>query len=404
MDKEKYIPLVPLPKGKTFTTNELTVDGLTESGLYQPNGKYYVKASSEKSDKHRAYNAFNINTNTYWECDTVDNTDYNVLTTPYPEYKQSPYNKGTPSAYRGGGNKTNYWVTKVGSRKVDIPGEWLQIQLPYKIYLTSYLVMTPTFIQENIFPVNFMVVGSLDGESWELVNQNQLKGTEIPQNIPEKMFYISPMKEFNYYRFIVMKMNNNVGTVKISNLKLFGSTMLFSNSSTAIKETFVNLNRDLNNKLTNVATASVMPHNENIFSSLYSNMFGSKEPFENEYKNKDDYAKEYSETPCNKDKANMVIEKQINPITDKAKKQEQQMSKIATNYQTLENNLEKHSSLWSNTTANVDYNLHDKIESKDDVRKQDSRSLSELTNQTLFLGGIATITLIIGIVMVKNSE
>ena len=72
-----------MPKGKTFITNELTVDGLTDSGLYQPNGKYFVKASSERSDKHKAYNAFDINTNTYWECDNVDNPEYNVLSTPY---------------------------------------------------------------------------------------------------------------------------------------------------------------------------------------------------------------------------------------------------------------------------------------------------------------------------------
>lgn len=404
MEKEKYIPLVPLPKGKTFITNELTVDGLTESGLYQPNGKYFVKASSERSDKHKAYNAFNINTNTYWECDNVNNPEYNVLSTPYPEYKQSPYNKGSPSAYRGGGNKTNYWVTKVGSRKVDVPGEWLQIQLPYKIYLTSYLVMTPAFIQENIFPVNFMVVGSLDGESWELVNQHHLKGTQIPQNIPEKMFYLSPMKQFNYYRFIVTKMNNNIGTVKISNLKLFGSTMLFSNSGTAIKETFVNLNRDMNTKRTNVATSSVMPHNENIFSSLYSNMFGSKEPFENEYKHKEEYEKEYNETPCNKDKANMVIEKQVDPLTKTAHSQEQHMKEIASNYKAIENDLEKHSSLWSNETKDNVYNSNDKIKNKDEVRNDDSRKLVDSTNQTLFLGGIATLTLIIGIVMVKNNE
>ena len=107
-----------------------------------------------------------------------------------------------------------------------------------------------------------------------------------------------------------------------------------------IKETFVNLNRDMNTKRTNVPTSSVMPHNENIFSSLYSNMFGSKEPFENEYKNKEDYEDEYNDTPCNKDKANMVIEKQINPITSKAKSQEQHMKQIASNYKAIENDLE----------------------------------------------------------------
>ena len=50
--------------------------------------------------------------------------------------------------------------------------------------------MTPAFIQENIFPINFMVVGSLDGESWEL-NQHELKGTQIPQNIPENVLFVS---------------------------------------------------------------------------------------------------------------------------------------------------------------------------------------------------------------------
>jgi hypothetical protein len=199
-------------------------------------------------------------------------------------------------------------------------------------------------------------------------------------------------------------MNNNIGTVKISNLKLFGSTMLFSNTGTATKETFVNLNRDMNTKRRNVATSSVMPHNENIFSSLYSNMFGSKEPFENEYKNKEEYETDYNEIPCNKDKVNMVIEKQVNPITKKAKTQEQHMTQIASNYKAIENDLEKHSSMWSNETKDNVYTSNDKIKNKDEVRNDDSRKLVDSTNQTLFLGGIATLTLIIGIVMVKNSE
>ena len=212
------------------------------------------------------------------------------------------------------------------------------------------------------------------------------------------------MKQFNYYRFIVTKMNNNIGTVKISNLKLFGSTMPFSNSGTAIKETFVNLNRDMNTKRTNVPTSSVMPHNENIFSSLYSNMFGSKEPFENEYKNKEDYEDEYNDTPCDQRQSKYVIEKQINPITKKAKNQEQHMKQIALNYKAIENDLEKHSDLWSNEITDNVYNSNDKIKNINEVRNDDSRKLVDSTNQTLFLGGIATLTLIIGIVMVKNSE
>jgi hypothetical protein len=133
-------------------------------------------------------------------------------------------------------------------------------------------------------------------------------------------------------------------------------------------------------------------------------MFGSKEPFENEYKNKEDYEDEYNDTPCNKDKANMVIEKQINPITKKAKSQEQHMKQIASNYKAIENDLEKHSSLWSNETTDNVYNSYDKIKNKNEVRNDDSRKLVDSTNQTLFLGGIATLTLIIGIVMVKSSE
>ena len=100
----------------------------------------------------------------------------------------------------------------------------------------------------------------------------------------------------------------------------------------------------------------------------------------------------------------MVIETQLNPLTKKAQQQEQHMKHIASNYKAIENDLEKHSSMWSNETKDTVYNSNDNIKDKDEVRNDDSRELVDSTNQTLFLGGIATLTLIIGIVMVKNSE
>ncbi len=411
MNKEKYIPLLPLPQGKTFITNELSVTGLKESGLYQPNGKYFIKSSSERSDKHKAFNAFNVNTNTYWECDNVSNPDYNVLNTSYAEYKQSPYNTGNPSAYRGGGNKSNYWTTKVGTRQIEVPGEWIQVQLPYKIYLTSYLLVTPAFIKDNIFPVNFMIAGSLDGESWDLVNQHQLKGTELPETVPEKMFYLSPTKQYNFFRFIVMKMTNNIGTVKISNLKLFGSTQQFSNASVSTnKETFVNLNRGLSNKEKIMNNELVKPHTNNIFSNMYANLFPSKEGIENEYKTKNEYSIDYDDAECNKEKAKLVIDNQITPITKTAKKQEKDMTHIIKNYNQLDDSLNKHYKIWNEMSEdrkynfNSEYDLNAKIKNKDEVRKEDVRKMADLSSQTLFLGGLASFTLLVGVIMIKNSD
>lgn len=410
MDKEKYIPLLPLPKGKTFKTNELSVGDLIESGLYQPNGKYFIKSSSERSDKHKAFNVFNADTNSFWECDNVSNPDYNILNTSYSEYKQSPYNKGSPSAYRGGGNKTNYWVTKVGTRQIEVPGEWIQIQLPYKIYLTSYLVMTPTFINNNNFPVNFMIAGSLDGESWDLVNQHQLKGNQIPQRIPEKMFYVSPLKQYNFFRFIVMKMNDKAGTVKISNLKLFGSTQQFSNTSSSNKETFVNLNRCLEYKEKPKQGKTIKPYSKNVFATMYSNLFSSKEGLENKYKEKYDYFDEYSSTKCNDEKTKLVIENQLIPIAEKAKNQEGEMAQIVRNYNELDGDLNKHYEISTKMSKDRKYNydneydLNDPIKNKDEVRKEDVRKMAELSSQTLFLGGLATFTLILGVIMIKNSD
>ena len=410
MNKEKYIPLLPLPKGKTFVANELTVDGLIDSGLYEPNGKYYIKSSSERSDKHKAFNAFNANTNTYWECDNVNNPDYNILNTSYSEYKQTPYNKGSPSVYRGGGNKSNYWTTKVGTRQTEVPGEWIQVQLPYKIFLTSYLVMTPAFIKDSIFPVNFMIAGSLDGENWDLVNQHQLKGSEMPTKVPEKMFYVSPIKQYNFFRFIVMKMANNIGTTKISNLKLFGSTTQFSNAISTNKETFINLNRGLTNKDKTPTTKPATPHSENIFTAMYSNLFSSREGLENEYKDTCAYLGDYSKAKCNKEKTRLVIENQIIPMTKTAKKQEKEMIHIVKNYNELDSHVNKHYKLWTEMTEDRKYNyvkeydLNDKIQNKDEVRKEDVRKMADLSSQTLFLGGLATFTLIMGVIMVKNSD
>ena len=129
-----------------------------------------------------------------------------------------------------------------------------------------------------------------------------------------------------------------------------------------------------------------------------------------QYKEKYDYFDEYSSTKCNDEKTKLVIENQLIPIAEKAKNQEGEMAQIVRNYNELDGDLNKHYEISTKMSKDRKYNydkeydLNDPIKNKDEVRKEDVRKMAELSSQTLFLGGLATFTLILGVIMIKNSD
>jgi len=236
------IQAIPIPN-KTLTTMESTISGVDDKSIngYVPNGNYTIKTSSDYNNNTQGFNAFNDNTNTYWESDNINNN--NTMSKNYSKYIQSPYSGITPSSYLGGGSENNTWSTNVGpnKNKTEIPGEWIEIKIPYKIYLTSFSITTPTFSATNSFPKKFTLVSSNDGSSWDYVDQYLINKNEMPsQNAPTKTFSVTSYNKFSYFRLIITQMGDEMPRLRINTIKLNGTPQLNS-----VPETFSTLNRSI---------------------------------------------------------------------------------------------------------------------------------------------------------------
>ena len=290
MPASKIIQAIPLPN-KQLTSMTSTISGINNNSIvgYEPNGKYEVKTSSYYNDTVQGFNAFNDNIQTYWECDNINNPNYQLGKTSYPQYTQKTYGGYIPSSYLGGGaeNKKNTWITKVGpsENKTDLEGEWIQIRIPYKLYLTSYSITTPTFSGYNTFPTNFPLVASTDGETWDHVDQRLINNSQLPKgDMPIKTFSVTSYNKYNYFRLIVNAMPDFVDRLRISTIKLLGTTAL---DDVPTNETFTTLHRSID-----TYTNKYNKSNTNILDgadlyrptySMYSDMYDTinkKEPDE----------------------------------------------------------------------------------------------------------------------------
>jgi len=246
MSASKTIQAIPL-SNKQLTSMTSTISGVNNNSIvgYEPNGNYEVKTSSYYNDTVQGFNAFNDNIQTYWECDNINNPNYQLGKTSYPQYTQKTYGGDIPSSYLGGGaeNNKNTWTTKVGpnENKTDLQGEWIQIRIPYKLYLTSYSITTPTFSGYNTFPTNFTLVASNDGETWDHIDQRLINKSQLPKgDMPVKTFSVTSYNKYNYFRLIVNAMPDFVHRLRISTIKLLGTTAL---DEIPNPETFTTLHR-----------------------------------------------------------------------------------------------------------------------------------------------------------------
>ena len=243
MSNKNIIRAIPLPQNGYLSSMETTINGSEQTSMvgYKPYGKYVVKTSSYYSSDTFGFNAFNDDLS-YWECDNANNPNTKPGEKKYPKYTQKTYSGISPSSYLGGGNEKNTWITNVGSeeQKVDIRGEWIQLQIPYRLYLTKFSIATPTFSKDNTYPVKFTLVSSNDGENWDYVEQQYINSLDLPSgNSPSRMFDVSSYNNYSYFRFIFTEMPPSMDKVRINAIQLHGTTELNK------LESFATLNRSL---------------------------------------------------------------------------------------------------------------------------------------------------------------
>jgi len=230
------IKIVPVPK-HVFTSNTLIVaDPIDDNeSNYNHVGKYIASSSSYSSEDRFAKNAFNPISDSFWQCDYADNSNYNKHTFAYKEpYKYNPYIKAGdgPSIYRpiGGGVANTTMTTWVNqdNKKTIISGEWLQVQIPddFAVHLFKYSILTPTPINNVItFPKSFLVVGSLDGTAWDIIDQQVTQDDMNTADRKPRVFNINSTKKYTYFRLIITSLFKGMDIVSINQWALYGTAL-----------------------------------------------------------------------------------------------------------------------------------------------------------------------------------
>lgn len=267
----EIIQVLPLPDNIKFTSNSQPVSGiknLSRDEAYTPNGNYVITASSYASENTQPFNVFNNTETKYWQCDFSGNADYNVNLNSHPKYIQNPYNEGTPSTYRGGGAVTNTWVTTIGGEEGKnenfVKGEWIQVQIPYKIFLHKYSILTPPYSDNSTFPVKMTLVGSNDGKKWDYIDfRNSITDGSPPiASHPMKTFSINSKEKYSYFRLIFSEMSGKIKFVKINQWNLWGVTVNRLNPDAGVNNTEAYSKNDhftkLNNKLLSDTTSMLI--------------------------------------------------------------------------------------------------------------------------------------------------
>jgi hypothetical protein len=158
-------------------------------------GVYVASASAEFSGTY-AYNAFDKNTGTTWG--------------------------GQSGQYTGSGSFPYLYVGGSPPKTVDVngnayTGDWVQIQMPSPIILSSYSIYYNT---SYACPGLFYILGSRDGTNWSLVDQR----TQAPPSSSGYItFSVSSSQAFTYFRLQAYGVTTTGGTLNVLELVLNGS-------------------------------------------------------------------------------------------------------------------------------------------------------------------------------------
>ena len=246
----------------------LTVNGTnTISGQYYGNGIYNVTSSSASAAPlTNCYSVFAKYSNI---------ADWRTATQSY-----------TLSAYTGG------FSTSVSGSSIS--GEWVQLQLPYAINLTSYNVLSSAVNSGNCAATAWTVAGSPDGSTWLSVDSQ----TGQPHPSTSTLYTYSSFAAqpaYSYYRFIIQRNGSSTtqDVASFSEIYLYGGTsiytlypfsgMSFTTSSTVNNAGFgPSYTEVINYSNTSTSNASWVSNNKyldvgtltNTFNGVFSNTAG----------------------------------------------------------------------------------------------------------------------------------
>jgi hypothetical protein len=127
---------------------------------------------------------------------------------------------GSASIYASSGGTYTGSVVTVDTLGNSYTGEWLQIQLPVSILLSSYSWTSQTNVS-GTNPSTLVVLGSRDSTNWTLVNYQVGISTWVAA--AAITFQVSATQAYNYYRFCIPKLVGGYTTAGCGELVLNGT-------------------------------------------------------------------------------------------------------------------------------------------------------------------------------------
>jgi hypothetical protein len=200
-----------------FTNNNLTINSETGNNSYK-NGNYIVSVSSANTINNDGYNLFRNQTITSW----MSNSLY--------EPQTGIYKGRTYTGYAGGSI---------------LFGEYVQIQLPFNLKLTSYTLLN-ALNSSSKYPQTFYILGSVDGFTWYLLDNKNLNNypidsTLLTNNVNSNIFC-------SYFRLVITKLKGGDANSNYINLLQWNIYGIYSNNTyTLIVDQTKNYNLQLSN-------------------------------------------------------------------------------------------------------------------------------------------------------------
>jgi hypothetical protein len=192
------------PMPMTSNTTSINDSNLTYGG-----GQYIASASSEFSGTYAAWKAFDYDDVAANESGWISNENGNLI-----------YN-GTTGQYAGAVTTTAGGTT--------YSGEWIQLQLPHRIQLTSFSIFPRNYnleLAQKRAPRSFVILGSNNGTNWTLLYEQTNTNDWIQA---AKTFSVTPTStSFNYFRMVVRRVGNfdsgvSQTSVNIAHWMLYGN-------------------------------------------------------------------------------------------------------------------------------------------------------------------------------------
>jgi hypothetical protein len=190
------------------------------------------------------------------------------------KYKQFAFTNSEPASYVGGGTDSNTWKTIINNN--NILGEWIQIQIPYKLYLDNYSLLshpiineystvsnTPEILKKNC-PKQFYLLGSNNGVNWNIIDQRNLLNVPMDLNKPTT-YYVNNRNGYSYFRLVINQLFKGDNVI-LYQFNLFGYVNSISGKIHKI-ENYANYENTIKNNNPNIYMQHYKPFSN--FEPLY---------------------------------------------------------------------------------------------------------------------------------------